>query len=97
MKENALRSLAAVASVLFIASIIVAPWPIVAGHPLVSGAAVLVFGAPSLGALWMMYFAVRYEAKPLHYVALALVPFFCVWYYFYRYRTGRYLTSDRMP
>jgi hypothetical protein len=37
--------------------------------------------------IWMLYQAVRYEAKPLRYVLLAaFVPFSYVWYYIERYR-----------
>jgi len=37
--------------------------------------------------LWMLYQAIRYEARPLWYVLLvACVPFSYVWYYFERYR-----------
>ena len=40
-----------------------------------------------LFGLWMLYQAVRYEAKPLCYVLLvACVPFAYVWYYVERYR-----------
>jgi len=39
------------------------------------------------GVLWMIYQTIRYEAKPLPYVFLALfVPFAWVWYYFERVR-----------
>src|SRR5215472_14429632 len=41
---------------------------------------------PFLGA-WMLYQAVRYEAKPVPYFFLAaFVPFCYVWYYVERYR-----------
>ena len=37
--------------------------------------------------IWMLYQAIRYEAKPLRYVLLvAFVPLSCVWYYVERYR-----------
>jgi len=37
--------------------------------------------------IWMLYQAVRYEAKPLRYVLLgAFVPFSYVWYYVERYK-----------
>ena len=40
-----------------------------------------------LFGLWMLYQAIRHEAKPLWYVLLAAsVPFACVWYYVERYR-----------
>jgi hypothetical protein len=37
--------------------------------------------------IWMLYQAIRYEAKPLRYAFLAaFVPFSYVWYYVERYR-----------
>jgi len=41
----------------------------------------------SFFGIWMLYQAIRYEAKPLRYLLLAaFVPFSCVWYYVERYR-----------
>jgi hypothetical protein len=38
-------------------------------------------------ALWMVYQAVRHEAKPSSYIVLAIfVPFAYVWYYIERFR-----------
>lgn len=40
-----------------------------------------------LFGLWMLYQAIRYEAKPLWYALLvACVPFAYVWYFVERYR-----------
>jgi len=50
------------------------------------------FIGPSLGTFWMMFVAVRYESKPWHFIWLALIPFCFLWYYFERFRSGRYLT-----
>jgi hypothetical protein len=50
------------------------------------------FAAPNIGAIWMMYTAVRNEAQPFPIVALAFVPFSFLWYYFERYRTGKCFT-----
>ena|ERR1700730_16346381 len=37
--------------------------------------------------LWMLYRAIRYEAKPVPYIFLAaFVPFSYIWYYFERFR-----------
>ena len=48
-------------------------------------------------ALWMLYQAIRYEAKPLWYVVLgAFVPFSYVWYYVERYRP-RKLSASSVP
>ncbi|SRR5713101_1746846 len=44
----------------------------------------------SLGGLWMMYVAVRYESKHWHFVGLAFIPFTFLWYYVERFRTGAY-------
>jgi hypothetical protein len=42
------------------------------------------------GSLWMLYQAVRHEAKPFFYVLLTLfVPFAFVWYYVERVRPGK--------
>ena len=46
----------------------------------------ILFLQPFLG-IWMLYQAIRYEAKPLRYVLLiAFVPLAYVWYYVERYR-----------
>jgi hypothetical protein len=43
-------------------------------------------------AIWMLYQAIRYEAKPQRYVLLAaFVPFSCVWYY------GPWASFDPFP
>ena len=40
-----------------------------------------------LCGLWMLYQAIRYEAKPLPYVfMIAFIPFSYVWYYIERFR-----------
>ena len=44
------------------------------------------FAASSFGALWVWYRAVRYEAHPIKFVLLALIPYFFLWYYFERVR-----------
>ena len=50
-------------------------------------AAVMIFfmGHP-LGAFWMIYRAIRYERRPVRYVALAFVPLSFLWYYVERVR-----------
>jgi hypothetical protein len=46
----------------------------------------ILFLQPICG-MWMLYQAIRYEAKPLPYILLvAFVPFSYVWYYFERVR-----------
>ena len=46
-----------------------------------------IFSLQPFFGFWMLYQAIRYEAKPLWYVLLAaFVPFASIWYYFERYR-----------
>jgi hypothetical protein len=47
---------------------------------------IALFAAPNIGAIWMMYTAIRNEFRPLPFVALAYVPFSFLWYYAERYR-----------
>jgi hypothetical protein len=54
------------------------------------------FMGASLGTLWMMFIAIRYESKPWHFIGLAIIPFCFVWYYYERYRSGRHLTRGRV-
>jgi len=42
-----------------------------------------------LGALWMLYQAIRYEVRPLSYCLIALFPFTFIWYYIERYSQRR--------
>ncbi len=41
--------------------------------------------AANIGALWMLYQAVRYEIRPLRYCVLSIIPLSFVWYYYERY------------
>lgn len=50
------------------------------------------FSAPALGALWMLYTAIRYEKEPLPIIFLAFVPYTFLWYYFERVRPGKHKT-----
>jgi hypothetical protein len=51
------------------------------------------FGAPNIGAIWMIYTAIRFEAHPLPFVLLGFcVPYSFLWYYFERVRHGKHLT-----
>ena len=97
MKQLIHRFLAITTSVLFVTSLIVAPWPVIPGHPVVSMLTIVFFGVPCAGAVWMMYLAVRYEAAPLLYVGLALVPFSFIWYFLKRYRTRQHLSRANAP
>ena len=41
-----------------------------------------------IGGWWAVYQCIRYERKPLRYIALVVfIPFGFVWYYFERYKT----------
>lgn len=42
-------------------------------------------GSP-IGSFWMVYRSVRFEARPLRYIILAMVPMSFVWYYVERVR-----------
>jgi hypothetical protein len=50
---------------------------------------VVIFAAPSMGAFWMLYMAIRYETQPLPMMFLAFVPYAFLWYYFERVRAGK--------
>ena len=52
------------------------------------------FGAPSVGAFWMLYMAIRHEKHPLPLILLAFVPYAFLWYYFERVRPGKHLTRE---
>lgn len=58
---------------------------------------IALFATPNIGAIWMMYTVIRYEAQPLPFVALAFVPFSFLWYYFVRYKPGGHLTRSSSP
>jgi hypothetical protein len=70
----------------------IAFWLIASGFvpksPLVEALAIVFFTLPSIGAFWMLYAAIRYEKKPIGYIALAFIPYTFLWYYFERIRTG---------
>jgi hypothetical protein len=95
MKQVMLRFLAVIVFLLFVTSLVLAPWPVIPGHPVVSTVTIAFFGVPCVGAIWMMYLAIRFEAAPLLYVGLALVPFSFIWFYFKRFRTRQYLSRSR--
>ena len=70
--------------------IVIGPWT--PRNPVAMLLVIVLFTAPNIGAIWMMYIAIRYEAKPFPFVALAFFPFSFLWYYFDRFRRGRYMT-----
>ena len=50
------------------------------------------FCAPSAGAFWMLYVAIRNERHPLPLILLAFVPYAFLWYYFERVRPKKHIT-----
>jgi hypothetical protein len=75
---------------IFCGWVVISPW-----QPHDQGVIMLLialFATPNIGAIWMIYTAIRNEFRPLPYVALAIVPFSFLWYYAERYRTGRCFT-----
>ena len=69
--------------------IVAGPWK--PGNPLVIALVMVFFGASSLGGIWMIYRAVRYERHPLAKILLAFVPYSFLWYYFERVRPRKHL------
>jgi len=51
--------------------------------------------ASTVGMVWMVYQAFRYEVRPFRYCVAALLPFTFVWYYVERYRVRE--GSQRLP
>jgi len=72
--------------------IVVGPWT--PHNPIAMMLVAVLFTVPNVGALWMMYVAIRYEPTPFLFVALAFIPFSFVWYYFERYRKAQHLTRE---
>jgi len=52
---------------------------------------ILFMGSP-IGSYWMIYKSIRYEARPLPFIVLALIPLAFLWYYFERVRPGKHMT-----
>jgi hypothetical protein len=53
-----------------------------------------VFAAPSLGGIWMLYRAIRFEKHPFPVALLAFIPYGFLWYYFERVRPGKHVASS---
>ncbi len=70
--------------------IVIAPWT--PQNVLVITTIAALFGLSSLGGFWMLYMAIRYERYPVRFVALSLLPFAFIWYYFERVRAGKHKT-----
>jgi hypothetical protein len=67
--------------------VVVGPW--FPRNPKVIFALVVFFAIPNLGTLWMLYTSVRHEQNPWPFVALSLIPYSFIWYYFERARPGK--------
>jgi hypothetical protein len=68
--------------------IFLTPWgPVnLINHPFVFLSFIVLFGAPSLGAFWMLYMVIRLERHPFPLVLVAFLPCGFLWYYFERVR-----------
>ncbi len=66
-------------------------------NPFLISLVVVVFGVSPIGAFWMLYMAIRYEARPLPMMLLAFVPYSFLWYYFERVRPGNLVERNRSP
>lgn len=56
----------------------------------------LVIAIGNVGAIWMIYQAIRYEVRPLHFVLIALfLPLSSIWYFFERFAKRR--GAARLP
>ena len=55
------------------------------------------FAAPSVGAFWLLYMAVRFEKHPLPFILLAFIPYGFLGYYFERVRPNEHKTRDSFP
>ncbi len=73
---------------------VISPWT--PRNPYVQDLLVVFFGAPSVGAFWMLYVAIRYEKRPLRFVCLAFIPFAFLWYYFERVRPGKLVQREQL-
>ena len=58
------------------------------GHVVLRPLKIFIRFVNMIGALWLLYFATRYEERALRYMVLTLVPYSFVWYWLARVRTG---------
>jgi hypothetical protein len=72
--------------------IVISPW--FPRNPVTEFLAFVFFGAPSVGAFWMLYLVIRYERHPLPLILLAFLPYTFLWYYFERVRPRKHLTRE---
>lgn len=56
---------------------------------------VILFVAPNIGTIWMLYMAIRFERHSLPFALLAFVPYAFLWYYFQRVRPKKHLTREQ--
>jgi uncharacterized membrane protein YqjE len=68
--------------------VVVGPW--FPKNPVIILALAAFFTIPNIGAIWMLYVSIRSEQHPLPFVALALIPYSFLWYYFERVRHGKH-------
>jgi hypothetical protein len=54
----------------------------------------LLFAAPNIGTIWMLYVSIRFEKHPLPFAFLAFIPYAFLWYYFQRVRPKKHLTRE---
>ena len=69
---------------------VMSPW--YPKNPAAEFLAVIFFCAPSAGAFWMLFTAIRNERSPVRIVLLAFLPYAFLWYYFERVRPGKHRT-----
>jgi hypothetical protein len=69
---------------------VISPW--FPRNPVIESLVFVFFSAPSVGAFWMLYVAIRNERHPLPIILLAFLPYTFLWYYFERVRPGKHRT-----
>jgi hypothetical protein len=75
--------------------IVVSPWT--PKSPIIQTVVVALFIAPSVGAFWMLYVAIRFEKHPLPFILLSFVPYGFLGYYFERVRPNKHKTRESFP
>jgi hypothetical protein len=70
---------------------VISPWP---KNPIVLFLIAVFFGVASVGGLWMLFMAIRYEKHPALIIILVFVPYAFLWYYFERVRPRRHMTIE---
>lgn len=65
------------------------------GAPVTGPLVFFVFVAPPVGTFWMMYMAIRHDARPLQIILLSFLPYTFLWYYFERVKPRKHLSRNR--